>query len=246
MTGTWRAATATHVGHVRARNEDALAADPARGVFLLADGMGGHAGGDVASTLALEAARAALAGPWPQTAGLNAAVGDAIARADQAVRARGAAEAALSGMGTTLTVVLAPPGHGVAAYGHVGDSRLYHWRSGLLRQISQDQTVAMRLVRDGLMGRAEAPASPYWHLLEQPIGTAAAVAPEVGTLDLAAGDVLLLCSDGLSDMVPDAMVGDLIASHADAPAAAAAALVEAALAAGGHDNVSVVVALLVG
>ena len=242
MSGGWLTAGASHGGYVRTRNEDAWAADAGRGLFLVADGLGGHRGGAVASALARDTVVAAVRDLTP-TADSAAALSAALRAANAVVRARGAADPTVADMGTTLTVVLAPPAGACAAFGHVGDSRLYRLRAGRLEQISHDQTAAMRMVRQGLLDESRAPTSPYWHLLEQAVGITAAIAPEIGTVRVGPGDRLLLCSDGLTDMLSDAAIAATLAADAGDPAAAARSLIRAALAAGGHDNVSVVVAL---
>lgn len=224
--------SATHQGMVRQNNEDALYPDrsgesdgPA--VLMVADGMGGHVAGEVASRLAINAAASSTLDP-----------GDRVAAANRAIREEVARQPDLQGMGTTLTLVELTP-EGTARFGHVGDSRAYLFRGGELRQLTDDHTVAAEYVALGQLSVEEATGHPQSHMLTRCLGLTRFVNVDEFDLELQAGDRLLLCSDGLNLMVaPDAIVENLSGGTADE---AAWKLVEVANKAGGHDNTSVIV-----
>lgn len=204
----------TEVGHVRRRNEDALLARPERGVVAVADGLGGHAAGDVAS---LTAVRCLDEAPLSADSTVEEMLA-ATEAAHQAVVAA-AAEPECHGMGTTL--VLAVLSEDSARVLHVGDSRAYQLDpEGGLRQLTQDHSMQ--------------------GYLTQALGLDREVVPDVGEVDCPAGSRLLLCTDGLTNMVADGSIAELLGTGD--PQAACDALVEAALAAGGVDNVTVLVA----
>ena len=219
------------VGRVRRRNEDAyLVQDP---VYAVADGMGGHRGGDVASTMSLEALEAA------DIAGRGApALTAAIRTANRAVLERGEADRELSGMGTTITAVLVQGDR--AHLAHVGDSRAYLFRDGALRQLTEDHTMVQEMVRRGQLTPAQADNHPQRSIITRALGAEGDLDVDELAVDLRPGDRLLLCSDGLSGMVPDAAIAGALAEAAD-PQAACDRLVEMANEAGGDDNITAVV-----
>lgn len=224
--------SATHQGMVRQNNEDSLYPDrsgesdgPA--VLMVADGMGGHVAGEVASRLAINAAASSTLDP-----------GDRVGAANRAIREEVARQPDLQGMGTTLTLVELTP-EGTARFGHVGDSRAYLFRGGELRQLTDDHTVAAEYVALGQLSVEEATGHPQSHMLTRCLGLTRFVNVDEFDLELEAGDRLLLCSDGLNLMVaPDGIVENLTGGSADE---AAWKLVEVANKAGGHDNTSVIV-----
>lgn len=230
----------SHVGRVRARNEDAIDWDDALGVAVVADGLGGHPAGDVASRLAVEAilhaARSESAGDGWLTAGGDPA--SAIRLAHHTLRAHGARHSSTAGMGTTLVVAARGPGRVVLA--HVGDSRAYRFRAGRLEALTRDHNAAQEAVAAGLMSPAQARLSPDRHHLTRAVGVDPEVQPERTESDLTAGDWLLLASDGLTGEVDDAEIASTLAEASD-PMDAARRLVTAAIGHGGRDNVSVVV-----
>jgi protein phosphatase len=217
---------------VRQNNEDALYPDrsgesdgPA--VLMVADGMGGHIAGEVASRLAINAAASSNLDP-----------GDRVAAANRAIREEVARQPDLQGMGTTLTLVELTP-EGVGRFGHVGDSRAYLLRNGELKQLTEDHTVAAEYVALGQISAEEANDHPQSHMLTRCLGLTRFVNVDQFDLELEAGDRLLLCSDGLNSMVAfDGILGSLAGGSADE---AAWKLVEVANKAGGHDNTSVIV-----
>ncbi|HEX2405054.1 MAG TPA: protein phosphatase 2C domain-containing protein [Acidimicrobiia bacterium] len=224
--------SATHQGMVRQNNEDALFPDKSgesdgQAVLMVADGMGGHIAGEVASRLAINAAASAELEP-----------DDRVAAANRAIREEVARQPDLEGMGTTLTLVELEP-EGLARVAHVGDSRAYLYRDGELRQLTEDHTVAAEYVALGHISAEEADDHPQSHMLTRCLGLTRFVNVDRIDLDLSPGDRLLLCSDGLNSMVPaDGIAKALTNGTADE---AAWKLVEAANKAGGHDNISVIV-----
>lgn len=227
-------AVESHVGRIRRGNEDAVApdADGAEDgpvIIAVADGMGGHVAGEVASRIAITAAMEGEAGEL-----------DARTRIENANRAVAKAmtdEPDLAGMGTTLTLGVFTA-DGALEVGHVGDSRAYLLRNGELTQITKDHTFVARLVADGHITEEEARTHPRRHLVMQSIGMQQ-VRVDVETRQLEPGDRVLLCTDGLTSMIDDATVAELLAGGS--PSEAAWKLIDAANAAGGHDNTTVAV-----
>jgi len=231
----------TEVGLVRADNEDAAYAGR-RGV-VVADGMGGQAAGEVASATSVDAAARALEARTtggPDEIGAESLLRDVAARAHEALRGLVDADPALTGTSTTFTALVCDEG-GVVL-GHVGDSRAYRWRDGQLDQLSHDHTLVQSMVDAGRISPRQARDSHQRHLLLRALGAERPVGLDLLPVDLLPGDRVLLCSDGLSDLVEDPEIELLLSGPPDE---AADALVEAALRAGGIDNVTVLVADLV-
>ena len=235
MTLRVRAAAETDVGLARDQNEDALVVRPP--LFAVADGVGGRRAGERASMLALEI--------LDQQLSRNGAVGrselaEAVRAANAAVWATAADNATLAGMATTCTaMVIDTAGHS-GLVGHVGDSRAYRLRSGLLALLTADHTVAAALVREGRARVDEANELPGGRMLSRAIGSRPEVEVDVSTVELAGGDRLLLCTDGLSSMLEDGELGSVLA-EGSTPEDCATLLVAAAIEAGGLDNVTVIV-----
>ena len=207
----------TEIGHVRQRNEDSVLVEPGSGLFAVLDGMGGHPAGDVASAVAGDRLREALADADVSDPGT--AVAEALRQAHEAVLAESEANSSRHGMGTTAVVALVFDGE--AWVGHVGDSRAYLLPSGgALSPVTADHG-----------------AGGY---LTQALGLDRGVSPDVFQVPLAAGDRLLLCTDGLTNMVEDSEVESIL-REAEDPQAASDALTQAALDAGGVDNITTVV-----
>jgi protein phosphatase len=217
---------------VRDNNEDAVfpdssgeSAGPA--VLIVADGMGGHVAGEVASRLAINAAASSDVDP-----------ADRVAAGNRAIREQVALDPNLEGMGTTMTLVSLEP-EGRARFAHVGDTRAYLYRDGELRQLTQDHTVAAEYVAMGEISAEEATTHPQRHILTRALGLTRFINIDEFDLDLESGDRLLLCSDGLNEMVADAVIAETLANS---PVEEAAwKLVDQANAAGGVDNVTVIV-----
>jgi PPM family protein phosphatase len=221
--------SATDIGRVRERNEDSILVEPP--LYVVADGMGGHRGGQVASQLALETLEQ-LSGDG------SGSLAEHVRRANRAVWDRALEDERLSGMGTTLTAARIDGSSALIA--HVGDSRAYLLRDGMLRQLTTDHTLVARMVSSGEITEAEAENHPHKNVLTRAIGTDEQVEVDEDTVDLQADDHLLLCSDGLTGMVTEDQI-QAILEHSDGAQQAADRLVKAANRAGGIDNISVVV-----
>jgi serine/threonine protein phosphatase PrpC len=230
------AAARSDVGRVRRRNEDAyLVQDP---LFAVADGMGGHRGGNVASTMSLETLEAADIAHRGVPALLAA-----IRTANRAVLERGEADRELSGMGTTITAVLVDGDRAHVA--HVGDSRAYLLRDGSLQQITEDHTVVQEMVRRGRLSPDQAEHHPQRSILTRALGVDEELDIDELTLELHPGDRVLICSDGLTGMVTEDAIAEALAQAPD-PQAACDRLVAMANEAGGDDNVTAIVLEAVG
>jgi len=223
--------SATHTGLVRGNNEDAYLVDDTHQLFAVADGIGGHRGGEVASRTAIEALRAAVASGRP--------VNEAITRANTAVLERAAGDPDLTGMGTTMTAVVVG-GAQQLLVGHVGDSRAYFLHEGVLSRITDDHSLVEELVREGRLTAEQAESHPRRNIVTRALGVDAEVEVDVFTVDVAPGDRVLICSDGLTTMVRERDIERLLRNEPD-PQRAAEQLVDAANRAGGEDNTSVVV-----
>jgi serine/threonine protein phosphatase PrpC len=232
---------------VREHNEDSACADPDGMFFVVADGMGGHAAGEVASAMAVEEMTKALGAARAQIQSftesptedarkaLVSLLETSVQKAHQAVFERGGRESDKKGMGTTLDVVLVADGEAFVA--HVGDSRTYLIRSGSVAQVTTDHTVAEVLVIEGKLTAEEARLSPLRTILINAIGVSADVGVELAHIRLRRGDRILLCSDGLHDYFPsDVELGDLL-SEKDG-AAGLERVVNMAKDRGGHDNIT--------
>jgi serine/threonine protein phosphatase PrpC len=223
--------SATDTGLVRGNNEDSFLVDDAHNLYAVADGMGGHRGGEVASRTAIEALRAAIASGRP--------VNDAIKRANTAVLERAAGDDELTGMGTTLTaVVVAGPRQ--LLVGHVGDSRAYLLHDDILTRITDDHSLVEELVREGRLTPEQAESHPRRAIVTRALGVDADVEVDLYTIDVSAGDRVMICSDGLTTMVRERDVERVCRNESD-PQRAAELLVDAANRAGGEDNTSVVI-----
>ena len=222
---------ATDQGQLRDNNEDAFLVDDERALFAVADGMGGHRAGEVASRTAIESLRASMASGIP--------VNDAIERANTAVIDRAAGDGELEGMGTTMTAVVPAGGHQLLI-GHVGDSRAYLVHEGNLRRVTEDHSLVEELVREGRLTPEQAESHPQRAIITRALGIDTDVDVDVYTLDVDPGDRLIVCSDGLNTMVRDRDVERIARGESD-PQHAADALVAAANAAGGEDNITVII-----
>jgi protein phosphatase len=226
---------ATDVGIVRDHNEDGYLVDDGLGLVAVADGMGGHRGGEVASATALEALHASFAA----SGGLR----DAVLAANDAVLER-ADDDNLRGMGTTLTAGVFGD-DGTLLIGHVGDSRAYLLRDGELSRITTDHSLVEELVAAGELTEEEAERDPRRSMITRAIGLDGDLAVDLYPVVLVPGDRVILCSDGLSNMVSDAGIADILGADDD-PATAAQRLIDAANAGGGIDNTTVLVLDAVG
>ncbi len=225
---------ASAVGRVRAINQDDFGAGD--DLFVLADGMGGHRGGEVASAEAV----AGVLGSFDERT--RAGLARAVDRANQAVFGRAAGDVDLFGMGTTLCALalVRSEGGDVLAVANVGDSRVYRYGDGRLTQVSDDHSLVADLVRAGDLTEEEAARHPQRNILTRALGIESALSVDTWELPIQADDRYLLCSDGLFNEIDDDRIAALLAGH-DNPELTAATLVRAAVDAGGHDNVTALV-----
>jgi serine/threonine protein phosphatase PrpC len=231
MTGLGHVAVITDTGRRRRRNEDAYVCEPP--LFAIADGMGGAQAGEVASRLAA----AALKESGAETGG-EERIYDLIQEANRRVYDRSSRDPSTSGMGTTITVALVENGN--VAFGHVGDSRAYLIRDGRMEQITEDHSLVNELMKSGKLSREEAESHPQRSVITRALGTDPDVDVDTFTIQAQAGDVFLLCSDGLTDMVDEDEIFELVDEHRPDIDAALKALVKAANRSGGEDNITVV------
>lgn len=228
MTLRVQVGASTDVGRVREGNEDAyMVRDP---LFAVADGMGGHQGGEVASNLALERLERATDG--------GSDLADVVREANRAVFEQAAQDPGLAGMGTTLTAVRVQDERLHLA--HVGDSRMYLLRDGRLERITRDHTVVEQLVDQGRMSAEDAKIHPQRSILTRALGVDEDIQVDESDVDVRPGDRVLLCSDGLTGMVDEDRILSILTDTPD-PQAACGALIEAANQAGGQDNITAVV-----
>jgi len=226
-----RVGARTDVGVVRDQNEDGYLTEAP--LFAVADGMGGHQGGEVASQVALETV-AAMARDQGSDLDLDAAV----RAANEAILTRASDDNALKGMGTTLTIVR-DEGRRITI-AHVGDSRAYLLRDDELRQLTEDHTLVHRMVTEGKLTEEEAKIHPHRSILTRALGVEPGVEVDVDAREVTVGDRFLLCSDGLTGMVEEPRIEEVLRTTPD-PQQAADTLVEEANRAGGQDNITVVI-----
>jgi PPM family protein phosphatase len=230
----YTAAAVTDRGRKRASNEDAFGYSVEHGVYVVCDGMGGAAAGEIASSLAVDEMMRLLT-HRSGTSPLSTDAEQAIAAANQVIFSRAERSQKLSGMGTTLVALLAEERH--AWIVNVGDSRGYRLRNAHLEQITIDHSLVEEQVRLGQMSRSEALRSPLRNVITRALGTQNNVTPDVFELDSEAGDLFLLCSDGLTRELSDALIESLLLVGAPLDELCAR-LVAAANQAGGHDNIT--------
>jgi protein phosphatase len=230
--------SATHVGMLRQQNEDSFVAQD--GLFVVADGMGGHNAGEVASALAIDAMKqAALQGFASQEA-----VVAAVNTANAAIHTASGGQSDQRGMGTTLAAVIplaasdGEPQRMVVA--NVGDSRVYLWRAGELKQVSIDHSYVQELLSEGLVSAEEARVHPRRNIVTRALGIEGDVTADAWVMPMVLGDRYVVCSDGLVDEVEDAEIGGIVAESLP-PSVIAERLVDTANQHGGRDNITVVV-----
>jgi PPM family protein phosphatase len=227
----------TDVGRARSGNEDSYFCG--RTVLAVADGLGGHQGGEVASAAAVEPLAALDGREFADSAEAAEALTAAIREANAAILDRAAGDPGLWGMGTTVTAA-ALAGERHLQLAHVGDSRAYLLRDGSLEQLTTDHTVVAELVRRGRLTPAQAAIHPERSILTRAVGLDPRVPVDTpDPLELQDGDQVLLCSDGLTEPVDDDQIAQLLSAEPDGNAACQA-LIDAANAAGGPDNITVV------
>jgi len=240
-----RAAGLSDLGRCRKVNQDQFLLDSSLGLYAIADGMGGHAAGEVASDLAINALAGSLrnhkesgSGPWtPERAAelLRQALNDGNRKICESVANR----VEWRGMGTTM-VALVLAGE-TAVIGHVGDSRAYLLRDGELRQITSDHSWVNEQVKLGLLTPEQAYRHPMRNIVTRALGNQTEVQVDVSVEVVRPNDIFALCSDGLSGMVSDEEIAEILAKHGDVPRDACRLLVDQANLHGGEDNVTVIV-----
>lgn len=238
-------ASATHPGKVRSHNEDSIAADAEVGLAVLADGMGGYNAGEVASGIAVAMITAELKKALAdiKTGALDDSsaerlLGEHAMKANAAIYQAAQNQAQYSGMGTTLVVALWYDNR--MAVGHIGDSRLYRLRGDVLEQVTRDHSLLQEQIDSGMLTREQARYSQNKNLVTRAVGIDPEVDAELHTYLVQSGDIYLLCSDGLSDMVTDEDIQHTLSSlRANLPLAAEH-LVQQANDNGGRDNISVI------
>jgi serine/threonine protein phosphatase PrpC len=247
----------TDVGKARTRNEDSLSLLPALGVAVVADGMGGHPGGDVASRIAAATAAEcleeelgdALAAGEDKAERLGEAMRRSVLAAHEAIRDEGRKDPELVGMGTTITAFAVDPETDTFVLGHVGDSRAYRFRNGELLQLTRDDTWVQERIEAQQLTEEQARRHPFAHLLTQCLGLEDTPVPHITHGSVEVGDIYLLCTDGLVGMVDDPGLVEILdrelGENGVQPGGGerepvVRALVEAANEAGGYDNITAV------
>lgn len=232
------AGSSTHVGQVREGNEDSLVT--VDGLYFVADGMGGHSAGEIASAIAVDTLRDLHARPDSPLDSAEA-VANAVAEANRAIFAEALADPSKAGMGTTLTgLVVTDPGNNEVVVANVGDSRTYLWRHGELRQITKDHSHVQTLVDRGAITRAEARVHFQRNIVLRAMGIESWVDVDTFTVTVEDGDRFILCSDGLVDEADDDEIEREI-RHSGGPQNLSERLVDLANRNGGRDNITVVV-----
>jgi protein phosphatase len=230
----YTAAAATDRGRKRTSNEDTFGLSVEHGVFLLCDGMGGAAAGEVASKQAVEEMMRLLTGR-AEAMPLAQAAEEAVLATNEAIFSRSQRNASLRGMGTTLVGLLAENGRVLAI--NVGDSRCYRLRNRSLEQLTVDHSLVDELIQAGRMTPADAQLSPLRNVITRALGTQSQVTPDIFEFEAEPGDLFLLCSDGLTRELPDPLIESLLG--VDSPLdELCARLVSAANTAGGNDNIT--------
>src|SRR5882757_112567 len=239
----------TDVGRQRQHNEDSFLVEDEAKLFLVADGMGGHAAGEIASRIAVDSISEFIVhtkeddGTWPHaydehytrtTNRLMAALRMANTRVLEAMRK----DAKLRGMGTTVVAAMADDGK--ISVAHVGDSRAYMIRDGKISRITNDHSWVYEQVQAGMLTEAEAEKHPLRNVITRALGGALSVTPDASEIDSKPGDVYLLCSDGLTGMVPEEQILELVTANSDDLEQACRELIDTANERGGLDNVTAI------
>ncbi len=247
MSLTVEVAGKSDVGCVRQNNEDNFGYDSRFGVYVVCDGMGGQAAGEVASKMAVDTMltyfrQAGKSGQFPQVGtpvdGVSPraqALGSAIQLANEAIYEAATQHAARSGMGSTIVAVLVE--NNFFSVGHAGDSRIYQIRQGAIQQLTKDHSLVMAQVRRGLLTLQEAQTSEMQNIIIRALGPERVVQPDLDDLIAMPGDVLLLCSDGLTRHVPDDSILEIVRGTISLPLMADR-LIDAAREGGGSDNIT--------
>ncbi|MCA8913200.1 MAG: Stp1/IreP family PP2C-type Ser/Thr phosphatase [Planctomycetes bacterium] len=232
--------TATDVGLQRKNNEDACALVEEAGLCVVADGMGGHLGGEIASNIAIDTVTEAFKGR-PRNGQDERKDAELLTKcvktANKEIYRRGNADAALKNMGTTIVAVVLSGDYLVTA--NVGDSRIYRLRDGKLQQITEDHSWVGELRKKNLISEEDARSHPLKNIITRALGMEPTVEVDVKWEKAKSGDIYLLCSDGLTDLIPDSEITEKMVGSGDKLDVMSKALIDAANAAGGTDNITV-------
>ena len=234
----------SHPGRIRPLNEDAVGADPGIGLFILADGLGGYNAGEVASTMTVSmlltdlGAQLARANGTPDAFDPTDVLRGALVAMNAAIFRAALNSSAYEGMATTVVIAWFLGGRLWVA--HAGDSRLYRLRGGVLEQITRDHSFSQELVDAGMVSAEEARVLPAKNLVTKALGATPDLEPEVHDYDVLPGDIVLMCSDGLTEMVSHLEIGGLITGCGHDVVESARRLIDLANEAGGRDNTSVI------
>lgn len=249
-TKTWIGTGLTDIGLVRKLNQDAFSIENTLQLWVLADGMGGHAGGEVASQIAVDTipdvVRTHLStetSPFLQPDKLESLLGQALESANQTIRKKAEEDERLKGMGTTIVVVAitrSPTGH-QASVAHAGDSRAYLFRQGTLSLWTKDHTLMEERLALNLITPEQVRTHPLRHVLTKALGIEPQTQPTIQTYSLNPSDLILLCSDGLTKMLTDQEIQALVGQEAPHAEAICRTLVATANQLGGEDNTTVVI-----
>lgn len=228
----------THTGKVRSHNEDTYGMYPELSLFILADGLGGHAGGEVASRLAVEVLKDKINSNYNIFREVRSNIINAIKIANTRIILEASKDNSLHDMGTTIVVVKVE--NDMAIVAHVGDSRAYLVREDKITQITKDHTVAEEYIRAGLLTPEEAVYSPYKSVISRALGISNDVGVEISDVQLRSGDTLLLCTDGLTNMLQDRDILSAVMELVPSPEKITERLINQANKNGGIDNITVI------
>jgi protein phosphatase len=242
---TWIGIGRSETGLVRTSNQDAFAVIDSAGMWAVADGMGGHVGGAVAAQTAIATVQAQAAFSQEQLRSGTSPIDmltALISRAHEAILAQARSQPKLKGMGTTLVLLTVIPDQTSMAYvAHIGDSRAYRFRAGALTPLTRDHSLIEKYLERGILTPETAKTHPERHVLTRALGVTATVAPTIAGCAMQEDDLVILCSDGLTKMLEDQDIHQVLCDGDPSPAGACDRLIAAALDRGGEDNVTVVV-----
>jgi len=225
------------IGLVRQTNEDSYACIPPN-LFLVADGMGGHVAGEVASRMAVKAVSDYIQSNLTVGCDQELLLEKAIIQANELIFSLSKSRDDCAGMGTTISIVFLDQSH--VYWGHVGDSRIYMIRDNELHQLTNDHSLVWELVQSGNITKAEAHTHPQRNMLTRAVGTSKNIKVDTGTMNWSQGDLLLLCTDGLTNMLNEQEIQQIILADKNDGETVVNILISAANQAGGHDNVTAI------
>lgn len=225
------------IGLVRKTNEDSFISSPPN-LFMVADGMGGHNAGDIASKLCTTAVKDHIQS-CASNCNWQEALNEALVKANTVVWQKNQENAEYAGMGTTATAIYIEKN--IVLWAHVGDTRLYHIRDGNMRQVTTDHSLVSELVEEGKITVEESIQHPNKNILTRAVGTSPDIEVDIGAFDIKSKDVLLLCSDGLTNMVSDEDILKTVTHFAEKVSSTVDDLILQANVAGGHDNITVII-----